>query len=67
MANFTRTYTEEERIKVLSLFYRDKREGEVVVDNRDITISKELGIKQHIVSTIISNDLNKKFKNINNN
>jgi len=67
MANFIRTYTEEERIKVLSLFYRGKREGEVVVDNRDSTISKELGIKQHIVSTIISNDLNKKFKNINNN
>lgn len=58
-------YEKDKKI-VLSLFYRTElRTGEVLIDNRDTTISKETGFTKAYVSNIIVKDLDEKFDKIN--
>lgn len=57
---------QEDTKKVLELFYRTElRPGEVLIDNTDRTIAKELGFTISYVCNIITKDLNKKFDKIN--
>lgn len=57
---------QEDTKKVLELFYRTElRPGEVLIDNTDRTIAKELGFTISYVCNIITKDLNKKFDRIN--
>ncbi len=54
--------TEEDREKILNLFYRTElREGEITIKNDSNTIANELGFAIHSVSNVISSDLCNKF------
>lgn len=60
--------TQEQEESILELFYRTELRGkEVIIDNRDKTISKELKIQQSRVSNCISKNLREKIKELNNN
>ena len=56
--------SENDKKNILDLFYRTElRENEKIIDNREVTIAKELNIKQLIVCHVITNHLEKKYKN----
>ena len=56
--------SESDQKNILDLFYRTElRENEKIIDNREVTIAKELNIKQLIVCHVITNHLEKKYKN----
>ena len=55
-------YVAEEKAEVMSLFLRTKlRKGEIIIDNSDETIAKELDISQGRVCYIINTHLKKSF------
>jgi len=62
-----RTHLTEYQIQqILDLFYRTElRTGEKIIDNRSITISKELGISTQVIDGILARHLNDKFNIIN--
>ena len=66
MANFVRSYTPKQEQQVIKLFTRGLREGEEIVDNKNSTISKETGIKEGTVSSIIDNYISYKIIELNN-
>jgi hypothetical protein len=66
MANFVRSYTPKQEQQVIKLFTRGLREGEEIVDNKNSTISKETGIKECTVSSIIDNYLDYQLMKLNN-
>jgi hypothetical protein len=51
--------------KILSLFYRGKRAGEEVVDNRDGTIAKELGLLEITVAAVLGRESDRVFYELN--
>jgi len=60
-----RLTTREDEKKILKLFFRTELErGEVIINNSDKYIANKTGIKQHLVSTFISNHLEYKFNKI---
>lgn len=49
---------------ILSLFYRTElREGEKIIDNTSVSISKELNINVQNVNDVITKHLKNKYKN----
>lgn len=65
MANYERSYTPEQEQKVIKLFNRPLREGEVIVDNSNSTIAKEVGLHKQLVNTILNRYLDEKFRVLN--
>lgn len=65
MANYERSYTPEQEQKVIELFNRPLREGEVIVDNSNSTIAKEVGLDKQLVNTILNRYLDEKFRLLN--
>ena len=66
MAKFKPKYTKEQQAQCITLFNRTElRLYEVVIDNRDCSIAKELNMKTSSVTMFISDYLNKKFSKIN--
>lgn len=65
MSNYERSYTPEQEEKVIELFNRPLREGEVIVDNSNSTIAKEVGLHKQIVNTILERYLEEKFRLLN--
>lgn len=58
--------TESHKEDILKLFYRTElRKYEKLIDNRTITISKELGIITRVVDEFLSIHLDEKFKALN--
>lgn len=54
--------TDKHKEDILSLFYRTElRENEDLIDNRSITISKELDIALPIINEFLSKHLEEKF------
>lgn len=65
MSNYERSYTPEQEQKVIELFNRPLREGEVIVDNSNSTIAKEVGLDKQLVNTILNRYLDEKFRLLN--
>lgn len=62
VSKFRRVETPAIRKRVLKEFYRTElKEDEVIIDNRDSTISKLTGVSISLVNKIITQDLDKKF------
>jgi len=59
-----KTIDPEKTKKVLDLFYRPLREGEIQKDNRASTIAKELGFTRAMVDKVITRDLDLKRRNV---
>lgn len=65
MRKYQKKLTDRQEEDILFLFYRTElRLGEVVIDNTDAAISKELNIKQSRVGNLISLHLKEKIKKI---
>lgn len=65
MSNYERSYTPEQEQKVIELFNRTLREGEVIVDNSNSTIGKEVGLHKQVVNSILNRYLDEKFRLLN--
>ena len=65
MANYVRSSKKEQEKKVIKLFTRGLRKGESIVDNTNPTISKETGIKESTVNSILDKYLEEKIYNLN--
>lgn len=56
--------TEQNKHDILKLFYREPYFEEVIVDNGDATIAKELGLSHSSVILFLSDYLNKKYSKL---
>ncbi|WP_299523577.1 hypothetical protein [uncultured Lutibacter sp.] len=66
IVNLQTNLTEHQKHTILELFYRTElRFCEKVINNTDIAIANELGITKGLVTNLIQNHLDFKFKRIN--